>query len=546
MDAPRLSPTPHPPGRALLRFAGALTQVSCAACLLIGTIGLVLVEQNRTGGLVPVVAWLITAMAGLVFGGLIYRGGLVSMLAAAAIDAGFGIVLVTLQDGSLRRLLKILRPSDIAAIHDALGAAGWVMIGAGVICLIALPLGIRYARWFRDAAVSQSAMSTVRGFPPPPVPVRTATYIIPAEEQPGVRSRLYLVLGGVAIGVGVGIGALVSSGRFGTPHEAGEQVPVTPAHTASSSSMVAPDPPRVPEPSDAGVAAADPSAARARTATVAPTGTVQDLVLAQHAALARADRAALAGLLAPRAFGIGTDAGELADGRDAVVAQIVHDLGEPPASGFTIESRAIAIGEDRGHAWIAEQLEVADGREVRSFAISQLAAVIDGSWRVVALHWATPVDDATAQRIAILSRFPVPAQIADRRDATGELDAAVRAAFASRTAFAAAHSERSDAFNYGSGGERARGGPVIQRIFGKLKAELRIHDGARVTTGDAWDPAQQAAPWIGWAALNVEYTSRTRALTEVTQTFRVLAILIKEDRGWRIVQTQWSNGGPIH
>jgi hypothetical protein len=31
----------------------------------------------------------------------------------------------------------------------------------------------------------------------------------------------------------------------------------------------------------------------------------------------------------------------------------------------------------------------------------------------------------------------------------------------------------------------------------------------------------------------------------VTQTFRVLAVLIKEDRGWKIVQTQWSNGGPI-
>jgi hypothetical protein len=31
----------------------------------------------------------------------------------------------------------------------------------------------------------------------------------------------------------------------------------------------------------------------------------------------------------------------------------------------------------------------------------------------------------------------------------------------------------------------------------------------------------------------------------VTQTFRVLAILIKDGRGWKIVQTQWSNGGPI-
>ncbi|HEX8106221.1 MAG TPA: hypothetical protein VF516_00775, partial [Kofleriaceae bacterium] len=242
MAAPGPPPTPRPPGRALLRLAGVLTQLTCGACLLIGTIGLVLVEQNRTGSLAPVVAWLVTAMAGLVFGGLIYRGGLVSMLVAASIDAGFGIVLVTFEHDSLRRLLKILRPSDVAAIHDALGIAGFVMIGAGVICLVALPQGIRYARWFRDAAASRSAMSTSearrwgvgappalpegrgarspggstsRGFPPPPVPVRSSAFIIPAEDQPGARRRLYLVLGGGAIGVGVAIGALVSSIRAG-------------------------------------------------------------------------------------------------------------------------------------------------------------------------------------------------------------------------------------------------------------------------------------------------------------------------------------------
>ncbi len=596
---------PSPPGRALLRIAGALTQLTCGACLLVGTIGLVLVEQNRTGGLAPAVACLATAMAGLVFGGLIYRGGLVSMLIAASIDAGFGIVLVTFEHDSLRRLLKILRRSDVAAIRDALGIAGFVMIGAGVLCLAALPQGIRYARWFRDAAVSRSAMSTARGFPPPPVPVRSSAFIIPAEDQPEVRRRVYLVLGGIAIGVGVAIGVLVSSTRTEPVREAAVATAAgsgsgagvaaaargsgsghgqgsgpgsgqgsgpgsgpgsgqgsgpgsgqgsgsagagagTAAHPAIASvSQRAPEAP----PRTAGKPAADPrgagSAGAASAVTVKPIGTLQDLVLAQRAAVARADGKALAGLLAAGAFGFGTGAGEVADGRDAVVTQLLHDLGEPPAGGFTVESRAIAIGEDRGHAWIAEQLEVTAGREVRSFAISELAAVIDGGWRVVALHWATPVADATAQRLAILSRLPVPARIADRRDTGGELDRAVRAAFASRTAFADAHSERPDAFNYGSGGERAQGGAAIQRIFSKLKAQIRIHDGARVTTGDAWDPAQKGAPRVGWAALNVDYTTKTRAATEVTQTFRVLAVLIKEDRGWKIVQTQWSNGGPI-
>jgi ketosteroid isomerase-like protein len=282
-----------------------------------------------------------------------------------------------------------------------------------------------------------------------------------------------------------------------------------------------------------------------RAITVAPAGTVQDLVLAQHAAIAAADRTALTALLSSTAFAFGLDASELADGRDAVSAQIVHDLGDPPAGGFTVDSRAIAIGEDHGHAWIAEQLDIsAPGRDPRSIAISELAAAIDGRWQIVALHWGVPVDDATAERLAILSRLPVPARIADRHDAA-DLDQAVRAAFASRTAFADARSERGDAFNFGSGGERAHGGAVIKRIFSKLRAEIRIHDGVRVASGASWDPAQKAAPWIGWAALNVDYTARTRAATDVTQTFRVLAILRREADGWKIVQTQWSNAGPV-
>lgn len=551
-------------------MAGVLTQLSCGACLLIGTIGLVLVVQNGTASIAPVVAWLVTAMAGLVFGGLIYRGGLVGMLIAAAIDAGFGILLVTFDHESLRRLLAILRPSDVSAIHGVLGIAGFAMIGAGAVCLVALPQGIRYARWFRDAAATRNAMSTARGFPPPPVPVRTATYIIPAEDQPASRRRLYIALGGVAIGVGAGIGVLASSSRNSeAPRSDRRGAAATSAGAGSSRSSTSTSAPRpavavagaprttrepgldarpLPGPGTEPRTPGQPDRASGRgaLATVRPAGRVQDLVLAQHAAIARADREALAGLIAADGFGFGVDAGALADGRDAVAAQLVHDLGDPPPGGFTLDTRATAIGEDRGHAWIAEQLDVAAaGRAPNSFAISELAAVIDGRWQVVALHWATPVDDATAQRFAILSRLPVPARIADRRDATGELDRAVRAAFASRAALAEAFSERADAFNYGSGGERARGGAGIRRIFGKLKAEIRVHDGVRVATGAAWDAEQGAAPRIGWAALNVDFTTRTRAATEVTQIFRVLAILIKEDGGWRIVQTQWSNGGPI-
>jgi hypothetical protein len=598
-----------------------LTQLSCGACLLIGTIGLVLVEQNHTGGLPQVIAWLVMAMAGLVFGGLIYRGGLVSMLIAAAIDAGFGVLLVTFELDNLRRLLKILRPSDVDAIHSALTVAGFAMIGAGVLCLVALPQGVRYARWFRDAAVTRSAMSTARGFPPPPIPARTAAFIIPAEDQPASRRRLYMALGGVAIGVGAGIGVLVSSTRStGASRPRGAETSTTastapragsgsaapvagmgsaviaqaggaPGAGAGSGSSAAPKidasgaridarPPGIAAPSADGEranpgagsgsaaspgtgsgssagagagagagsgSAASPGAGSGSGATVAPIEhPVQDLVVAQHAAFAAVDRRKLADLIASTCFSIGIDADEIADGRAAVLNQVSRDLGDPPRRGFTIASRGISIGQERDHAWIAEQLEVsAPDRDSRSFAISELAAIVDGRWQIVALHFATPVGDATAERLAILSQLPAPAKLADRPDPGAVLDQAVRSAFASRTALADALSDREDTFNYGSGGERAHGGAALKKIFGKLRAEIKIHDGARIATGGSWDAAQVAAPWIGYAALNVDFTTRSRAATDVTQTFRVLAVLLKEPTGWKIVQTQWSNGGPI-
>jgi len=102
---------------------------------------------------------------------------------------------------------------------------------------------------------------------------------------------------------------------------------------------------------------------------------------------------------------------------------------------------------------------------------------------------------------------------------------------------ALARSEDPEAFNFGSApGERVIGGAAIKRLFGRLRAELRLHDGARVAQVDAN---------VGWAAVNVDFTSKSRAATDVTQTFRVLAVLLREGETWRIVQTHWSNGGPI-
>ena len=359
------------------------------------------------------------------------------------------------------------------------------------------------------------------------------------------------MLGGLAIVVGFGVGVLVSSPASPPPAS-----PPSPAHTAAVVRAGA-EPPRASasavqpaarsghagDQADAGLGDAGSTVAT----THPPADTVQRLVAAQRAALAKLDRQALAGSLSPTVFGFGIDASEVAEGRDAVAAQLVRDLGEPPAGGFTVQSKALAIAEHRNSAWIAEELAVAAaGRAPRRLAVTQLAVVLDGRWSVVALHWAQPVDDATAERRAILGTLPSPRPIADQHDGSDELDRVVRAAFASRAGFVEARSQRPDAFNVGSGGERGHGGDAIKRLFGKLKAQIRLRGGARVVAGSAWDPAQRTDPWIGWSAVNVDFVSKTRAATEVTQTMRVLAIWLKDESGWKIVQTQWSNGGPIH
>jgi hypothetical protein len=212
-----------------------------------------------------------------------------------------------------------------------------------------------------------------------------------------------------------------------------------------------------------------------------------------------------------------------------------------------VEVHYAATGEQRDHAWIALELEVAPtGQSVRRFAVTELAARIGGAWTVVAWHWAVPVLDKTAERMVALGTKPNPKPIASVLTGPKELEDAVRTAFGSRRALAAARSDHEHAFNFGSGpSERSRGGEAVKHVFKSLKAEIRIHDGVRVVASSAWDPAQKDAPAVAFAAANVDYKTKTRAATDLTHTFRVLAILLLEDGAWKIVQTQWSHGGPI-
>ena len=118
----------------------------------------------------------------------------------------------------------------------------------------------------------------------------------------------------------------------------------------------------------------------------------------------------------------------------------------------------------------------------------------------------------------------------------------MRAAFASRRAFADARSEHPDGFNFGSApNERINGGAAIKRVFGKLRAEIRSTTASHRRRWRVGPGAEGRADGRRSPPLNVDFTTQTRAATDLTQTFRVLAILLKEGADWRIVQTQWSH-----
>jgi len=671
-----------PPRRFLLRPAGVLTQLASASCLLLGTIALVLVQQNKSGGTGLVVAWSIGAMAGLVFGGLMARGGLLSVLAGAALVGTFGTVLLVIDYDALRSILRLLPPSDVEMIADVLVGAAIVMVATAALCLASIPQALRYGRALREAEAEAehagssasfaqampravvtvppgpgastgelvqrysvpslrpaaggsfgqpasapvgssrpgvpavraagdsgaqtkpsapavlpgppagygapgaygapgpgdpyqpppahggppgpgeyvdplqphipTAASTARGWAPSPARTTTTLILRPKAEETRSRRRVYFILGGLAVGVGAGVGVMVSStaGKAPVAETSGSgstgSGAVTTTTPTTPTTAPGPTPTSGPGSGSAEQGSAAGSAGSAASTVATPDVPVRSFLAQQRDAIAKADAHGLVEHVAPTAFAFGINAEDVAEGRVAIEAMLAKNLGDAPPDGFTVTSKYLQVGEAQNHAWIAEELELAGGGSSRRIAITQLAAFQGGKWTTVALHWGEPVPDAVAERRAILGNMPRPAIVPNKADGGGDLDKAVRAAFASRTAFVDARSERDDAFNFGSGpGERSTGGVAIKRLFARLRSELKLEGGARVVAGSTWDPAQRDAPWIGFAAFNADYTYKSRAATDLTQTFRVLAILIREGEAWTIVQTQFSNGGPV-
>lgn len=584
---------PGPPSRFVLRLAAFLAQLGNAACLLSGTIAFVLIWQNQSGGAKYVIAWAGVAMLGIIFGGFMPRGGMISLLATVLITAGFGAVLAWLPYPVLASLLRILPPGDIDMIFELTSYVGFGLVGVAALGLLSIPQAVKYGRWLHTPDATRTGYSmmfaavmpvpeTDRGWHAPsappthgggtgtyqPVPAygqaplgpsRTSVWVVPSAppEIRRSRRRMYFALAGFAIGVGAGTGVLVSGkqkrrapvvakadptaeGRVNAdgPSDADRGTPPV-ANTNPGTGSAAPDAGTTALASGSGIGSgAEGSGSGAGAAvTVAPTmparptpAVTATQFLETHVGhIVAGNIAEITKSLHGSVFGFGIDGTAVAEGRDAVAKLIAADFGESP----TVEKVYAGVGDDGDRAWIALELKL-NGRKV---AVTELAMFEGAAWTIRATCWAELIPDADAIQRAILFTLPEVSPVPAGVDGPPELSKAVRDAFGDKTKLLALRSAHPQAVNIGSGpGQRIVGG---EKILARKGGGYRIapRGSIRLVAAD-----KETA----FAALVVNFTTKSKtSAMDITQPLRMLAILRVEPEGWRIVSAQWSNGGPI-
>lgn len=542
--------------------AGLLTQLIGAACLVLGLASLPVVHDLK-GGMTGVAASIVAALAAIVCGTLVWRGRLVPLALAAGLDVGFGIGLAR-GGAAVSSVLRMLPASDLHTAETVVMVGAITMFVAAILCVLGVPSALKLRQWARNEIAASQIMPAVAppsGYtdvdevaptrerpslrmerpsqrvsqmplppPPMPTPMPTAIYEPPPVTPPALtttasqklmptqvihigpyrRGGKPVLIIGVAVTV-IAIGTIVLTaargGKASAPTSNDASSPA--AHGTATAAVL-----------DASVAA-DPmtDAVLAAPAAPPPLDPVLDKL---HAALSTANAADLAALLDAKAFAIGADSNDLAEGRDAVVEQLRGDVN---AGSLTV--RFSLTGEDADTAWLAEELDIGGTK----LTLTAGLALHDNAWTIDALHVAVPVPNATAYQLAREDDQSQPDVIPDTKDASDLADA-TRRAFASKPSFVEARSTRPDAFNFGSApGERLKGGETIKKVFSRINASIKLHDAVKVGPLGANG---------GWSVANVDFTEALRD-GDVTQTFRVLAIWLKNDAGWRMVLTQFSN-----
>jgi len=502
------------PSRVLLILAGLLTQILGGACFVLALASLPVVHDLH-GGTKAALASVIAALGAIVCGTLVWRGRLIPLALATGLDVGLGIVLPRGSSG-IGALLRILPQGDVDTAETLVTIGAIALFIAATLNLVAIPAAIKLRKWARDELArpdytppqpqdgDRKSGTTLKGW--------GTTKLVPTQvlRVPGTPARSKpIVIFAVAIpliAVGIAIISVSTGGKSARDEIAfGSAGSAVPAKTVVRDAAVAID--AAPVGSDA---ADEPG--------------IEDFVGFFHSALGAGDAAAIGALLDDGAFGFGIDAHEVAEGRDAVAAMLVKDLG----GKASISTKLHEVGREGDVAWVAEELRAGG----KSFVTSYIAGLHDGQWSIAAIHFAVAMPNSDAYQLARSGDLAVPDAIPGRTDDSA-LAVAMKTAFASKSSFVDARSTRSDAFNFGSApGEHIAGGDAIRKVFARIRATVHLHDAVRVG---------QVGAHGGWGAANVDFTDADRDGTDVTQTFRVLAAWVQEPAGWRIVQTQWSN-----
>jgi ketosteroid isomerase-like protein len=510
------------PSRLLLILAGALTQLVGIACLILNLASLPFAHDLHAKTH-SILAAIVAALATVVCGTLVYRGRLIPIALAAGLDIGFGIGLPR-GSAAVGTLLHVLPADDVSTANTMITAGAITLFIAAILCVLAIPTALRLRAWARaeierealaargaegekakrasTGGMVPAAASTLKGVGPKLMP----TQVIRISSA---RAKPFVIVGVAVTLIAIGIVVISASSHTTTKDTDGIVM-----HTGSAAPVPVDAPPVV--------VVATPDA-------LVPTDPPVDEIVARlNLALEHAKPDELALLFDAKSFAFGVEAHEVAEGRDAIVAMLIHDLGAVPAKGFEVTSRFAQNGHEGDSGWIAEEVKV--GPKV--FVATAVVGLRDGAWSIAALQWAVSMPNDLAYKSARDGTLEVPDAIPDAHD-DSELAKAMRTGFASKPSFVAARSTRPDAVNFGSApGERVQGGDNIKKIFAKIKATVHLHDAVKVGF---------AGTHGGWGAANVDFTDADKDGTEVTQTFRVLVAWVQEPDGWRMVQSQWSN-----
>ena len=513
------------PSRVLLIVAGVLTQVVGAACLVLNLASLPFAHDlhARTHS---ILASVVAALATIVCGTLVYRGRLIPLALAAGLNIGFGIGLPR-GSAALGTLLHVLPQNDVDTANTLVTIGSVAMFVAAILCILAIPSALRLRAWARaelareelaargaqgeqakrasTGAIVPAAASTLKGVGPKLMP----TQVIHLNR----KGKPVLIIGVAVTLIAIGI-VVISAATGSSSSSATDGMKLGSAGSATRAGSGSGSGSAIVVVVDAGVDA---------TPTDPP---VEEITARLHLALQGMKVDELGLLFDAKAFAFGVEAHDVAEGRDAVVAMLRHDLGDKPNPEVSARFAQTAHEGDAG--WFAEEIKIG----AKTYVATGVVGLRDGAWSIAALHWSIAMPNAEAYKAARDGTLELPDAIPDTHDES-DLAKAMRTGFASKPSFVAARSTRPDAMNFGSApGERVQGGETIKKIFGRLKATIHLHDAVAVGTVGAKG---------GWGAANVEFTDADRDGTQVTQTFRVLVAWLQESGGWRMVQSHWSN-----